>query len=91
MGITITLRIGDQQLLAEIDEQAVAAIASAAANRASNPSDTYLTVPEAAVLLRCKRQRIDDLLSQGRLQRVKEGGRTLVRRDDVAKHLERSR
>lgn len=47
----------------------------------------YLTVPEAAAYLRCKRQRIDDLLSQGVLTRVKEGGRTLVGRAEIDAHL----
>jgi excisionase family DNA binding protein len=42
-----------------------------------------LTCAEAAELLRCKRQRIDDLLSAGRLSRFKEGGRTLVSRAEV--------
>jgi excisionase family DNA binding protein len=47
----------------------------------------YLTVPEAAAYLRCKRQRVDDLLSQGVLTRVKEGGRTLVARAEIEAHL----
>ena len=44
------------------------------------PASKYLTVPEAAELLRCRRGRIDDLLSQSRLTRVKDGTRTLVLR-----------
>jgi excisionase family DNA binding protein len=47
----------------------------------------YLTVPEAAAYLRCKRQRVDDLLSQGVLTRVKDGGRTLVARAEIEAHL----
>jgi excisionase family DNA binding protein len=43
----------------------------------------YMTAPEAAQYLRCKRQRIDDLLSAGRLTRYKEGRRTLVARAEV--------
>lgn len=47
----------------------------------------YMTIPETAELLRCSRQRIDDLLSQGRLNRYKDGARTLVSRADVEAHL----
>ncbi len=52
--------------------------------RASWP---YLSVPEAAAYLRCKRQRVDDLLSQGVLTRIKEGGRTLVAWAELEAHL----
>jgi excisionase family DNA binding protein len=51
------------------------------------PPSPYMTVPEAAEYLRCSRQRVDDLLSAGRLERVKDGGRTLVRRRDVERWL----
>ena len=55
----------------------------------------FLTVEEAAELLRCghddegrvKRQRVYDLLSDGRLERFKDGSRVLVRRADVVAHL----
>jgi excisionase family DNA binding protein len=43
----------------------------------------YLTIPEAAAYARCKRQRIDDLLSARRLTRYKDGRRTLVRKDEL--------
>ena len=46
-------------------------------------SSPYLTIPEAADLLRCSRGRIDNLLSARRLSRVKEGGRTLLLRAEV--------
>jgi excisionase family DNA binding protein len=46
-----------------------------------------MTIPEAAAYLRCSRQRVDDLLSQRRLARVKEGSRTLVRREEVDRYL----
>jgi excisionase family DNA binding protein len=38
----------------------------------------YMSIPEAAAFLRCSRQRIDDLLSQRLLPRVKDGRRTLI-------------
>lgn len=52
--------------------------------RAGSP---YLSVPEAAAYLRCKRQRVDDLLSRGVLTRIKEGGRTLVAWAELEAHL----
>ena len=52
------------------------------------PASPYLTVVEAADYLRCHRQRIDDLLSQHRLTRIKDGSRTLVRRDEIEHHLQ---
>lgn len=42
-----------------------------------------VTPAEAAELLRCNRQRIYDLISAGKLSRYGEGGRTLLRRDEV--------
>lgn len=47
----------------------------------------YLTVLEAATLLRAKRQRVDDLLSQRRLTRYKDGSRTLVSRSELDEYL----
>jgi excisionase family DNA binding protein len=47
----------------------------------------YLTVVEAADYLRCSRQRVDDLLSQGRLTRLKDGARTLVERSELDAYL----
>jgi len=56
----------------------------------SQSQSPYLTVVEAAELLRCKRQRVDDLLSQRRLKRYKDGTRTLVSRAEVDEHLQGS-
>lgn len=56
----------------------------------SQPTATgseFLTVAEAAELLRCKPQRVYDLLSDGRLERFKDGSRVLVRRADCVAHL----
>ena len=47
----------------------------------------YMTIPEAATWLRCPRQRVDDLLSQGRLSRVKDGRRTLLLRSEIESYL----
>lgn len=47
----------------------------------------YMTIPEAAEYARCRRQRIDDLLSSGRLTRYKDGRRTLVSRAELEARL----
>jgi excisionase family DNA binding protein len=48
---------------------------------------TYLTVAEAAERLRTKRQRVYDLLSDGRLTRFKDGSRVLIRADEIDEYL----
>lgn len=48
----------------------------------------YMTILEAAEFLRCSRQRIDDLLSQRRLPRIKDGSRTLLSRNEIERYLE---
>jgi excisionase family DNA binding protein len=77
------LREAIEQLIDERVEQRLAAIARA------EPPSRYMTIPEAAELLRCKRQRIDDLLSSGRLSRVKDGSRTLIARGEIEGYVER--
>lgn len=47
----------------------------------------YLTVAEAADYLRCSRERIHALLTQRRLTRHKDGGRTLVLRSEVEAYV----
>ncbi len=47
----------------------------------------FVTVAEAAELLRCSRQRVDNLLSAGRLRRVKDGRRTLIERAELERYL----
>ncbi len=46
-----------------------------------------LTVEEAADYLRCKPKRIYDLCSQRRISFVKDGSRTLIRRDALDQYL----
>src|SRR5213595_482728 len=48
----------------------------------------FLTVDEAAALLRCRRGRIYDLVSSRRLPRLKDGSRVLIRRADIDAYLE---
>ena len=51
------------------------------------PPSPYLTVDEAATYLRCKRQRVYDLLSARRLTRYKDGSRVLVARSELDDYL----
>lgn len=50
-------------------------------------SGPYMNVSEAADYLRCSRQRIHDLLSAGKLDRFKDGSRTLVLRDQLESYV----
>lgn len=67
------------------DADAFATLVTAVTGMMSPVEDLspYLTVREAANHLRCQPQRIYDLQSAGRLSRVKEGRRTLVRRSEL--------
>ena len=47
----------------------------------------YLSVAEAAELLRADPQRVYDLLSSGRLTRIKDGSRVLVCRAELDAYL----
>lgn len=42
--------------------------------------DPWMTVADAAAYLACRKQRIYNLVSQGRLRHMKDGSRTLFRR-----------
>ena len=55
-------------------------------SRAAPPE--LLTPVEAADYLRCGRQRVYDLLSQGRLRHLKDGARVLIRRADLLAYLD---
>ncbi len=82
------------ELRVELPDSVLETVAARAAElvleRLETPSPAaseFLTVAEAAELLRAKPQRVYDLLSDGRLERFKDGSRVLVRRADVAAHL----
>jgi excisionase family DNA binding protein len=68
-------------------ELALAQLSDDAGHSSNGTSSPYLTIPEAAELLRAKRHRIDDLLSRGTLTRVKDGSRTLISRDELNSYL----
>lgn len=80
--ITITLNLNGVPVPAELSPAAVEALGRALAGAEAPPSP-LMSVPEAAVYLRTTRGRIDNLLSEGSLTRVKEGGRTLIHRAEV--------
>jgi excisionase family DNA binding protein len=80
--IRISVELSEQDL-----ERIAERAAALAAERLAPPPSPYLSIPEAAELLRCRRQRVDDLLSQRRLSRVKDGGRTLIRRAELEAYL----
>jgi excisionase family DNA binding protein len=71
----------------QIEQIARRALALARAELHPPPPSPYMTIPEAAAYLRCRRQRVDDLLSQRRLTRVKDGGRTLIARAELDAYL----
>lgn len=54
---------------------------------AAEPASEFLTVDEAAAVLRSSRQRVYDLLSDGRLTRHKDGSRVLISRAELVAHL----
>jgi excisionase family DNA binding protein len=89
---------GRERLLAAFSPELVAALENLVDERVQErlsiqdghgPAPPWLSVLEAAELLRCKRQRVDDLLSQGRLARYKDGSRTLLRRAEVDAYIRR--
>jgi len=64
----------------------VADLLSDSAAGPATPSP-YLTVAEAAEYLRCSRERIHALLTQRRLARHKDGGRTLILRAELESYV----
>jgi excisionase family DNA binding protein len=75
-----------EELLEELAERAADLVLARLAEQRPEASE-YLSVREAAELLRSKPQRVYDLLSDGRLTRVKEGSRVLVSRAEIEAHL----
>lgn len=90
MSVTVDLTLNGARVPVTLDTDALAAIV-AALPEVSLPvpgfESPYMSIPEAAKYLRCNRQRIDDLCSQRRLTRYKDGTRTLVSRAEIDAHL----
>jgi excisionase family DNA binding protein len=68
------------EVVEAIAQRAAELVLEQLAARQPRPEQTSpnATVPEAAAYLAAKPQRIYDLCSQGRLTRIKDGGRTLI-------------
>lgn len=81
--LIVQLVLGDEQVT--VIAQRVAEIIDHRARRRTRSE--YVSVQETAELLRCARARIDNLLTQGRLTRIKDGGRTLIERAEVEAYL----
>jgi excisionase family DNA binding protein len=71
----------------QLDAIAQRAAALILARAQPSPAGPYLSVDEAAELLRAKPQRVYDLLSSGRLTRRKDGSRVLVERAEIERML----
>jgi len=61
----------------------------AAMQKAAKPAagSPFMSVNEAAVFLRCKPQRLYDLISARRLGSYKDGGRVLIKRSELEMYV----
>lgn len=75
------------QLVEEIARRAARIVLTQLDQPGAAKVSPFLTIAEAAEYARCKRQRIDDLLSARRLTRYKDGRRTLISRAELDAHL----
>ncbi len=82
-GAPLSLVLPDE-LVEAIAERAAELLAER--QRPSAPE--LLTVDETGDLMRCKRQRVYDLVHQGRLACLRDGSRLLFRRGHVLAYLE---
>jgi excisionase family DNA binding protein len=71
--VVVVVRIGNDNAARPVEPAELVK-----AQLSPSPSD-FLTVEEAASLLRCRRQRVYDLLSARRLSRYREGSRVLIK------------
>jgi excisionase family DNA binding protein len=81
----LTLTLGDASL--DALAQRVAAILDQRTPVTQRDERRYLSVAEAADYLRCSRQRVYDLCSQGTLRRLKDGTRVLLDRAEIDAYL----
>lgn len=86
-GISLVIVLEPDQVADLADQVADALNQRACCQCASSNKPGYLSVLEASALLRCRPQRIYDLVSQGRLRRFKDGSRVLIAEDDLHTHL----
>jgi len=83
-ALHLTLELAPDQLA-----QLALRVSELLAARDAGPATAspYLTVPEAADYLRYSRERVHALLSERRLTRHKDGGRTLVLRSELEAYV----
>lgn len=92
MTVRVAVQVNGVPVEVELGDDALAQIAAAlpaptATHVAVNEPSKYLSIKEAAELLRTNRERIDDLLYRRKLGRVKEGARTLIERAELERYL----
>jgi excisionase family DNA binding protein len=87
VSVRVDIELNGVRVPLVLDDDALQAIVAAVVTEKPEPLSPYMTVVEAADYLRCSRQRVDDLLSQRRLTRHKDGSRTLVSRAEIERHL----
>ncbi|MGN6371998.1 MAG: helix-turn-helix domain-containing protein [Solirubrobacteraceae bacterium] len=80
--IELTVRLADEQV-AEIALRAAALIPSSEPN-----VSPWLNVTDAAERLRCRKDRIYDLIALGKLHPRRDGRRVLLHRDDLDAYIE---
>lgn len=82
--LAIVVLVGGLPVAAELPAETLAALREALVVTTPAPAvSPYLTADEAADVLRCRRRRIYELCSDGRLTRHGEGRRLLVARAEV--------
>jgi excisionase family DNA binding protein len=86
--VTVEVGLNGVRVPLVLDDAALAALARAVVpSHVPEAPSPFMTISEAAEYLRASRQRVDDLLSQQRLSRYKDGRRTLVSRTEIEEHL----
>ncbi|MHB1539663.1 MAG: helix-turn-helix domain-containing protein [Solirubrobacteraceae bacterium] len=80
-GVELTIRLTDEQI-AQIAARAAALIPAA------TPASPWVNVAEAAERLRCRKDRIYDLIALGKLHPRRDGRRVLLHRDDLDAYVE---
>jgi excisionase family DNA binding protein len=83
----MNVRFPDEALAELVDRVAALVLERLAANIGHHPEHEFLSVREAADLLRAKPQRVYDLLSAQRLTRYRDGSRVLVSRAELLEHI----
>lgn len=86
MADALTLTLGDASLEA-LAQRVAAILRERAPEEPPRDERRYLSVAEAADYLRCSRQRVYDLCSQGTLRRLKDGTRVLLDRGEIDAYL----